>query len=333
MHLSRAMKTCINNFVSTLENASSTGLDDFELRPPGSCRILLIAGNNPSSRLGFRLCESLVRHRGDTIFIVHFVKGSSSPAEVQNAVGMLNTFTDIRIDHILRRKVATIQGSFVESVEIEIEKLSPDLVVIGTEGQAPGMQAQSVRPSNWTSGSLDLQLGDNVAVALLKQAPLVPLLIVKPESVGPLSAGLSLALKSRDEGLGKVRGGARVMMEVGTTQTPMFEWISHRLTPCRDRFVFVRPHGKQSEGEEKRTSERLLKSYALQAQLKGFEESDCLAVTQGRREGLPDAVAQRKPDVLCLQAPDVRSTPPEIIELVKSSRTSLLIWRPVESKI
>jgi hypothetical protein len=307
-------------------------MDDFESRPPGSCRILLIAGNNPSSRLGFRLCESLVRHKGDTIFLVHFVKGSASAIEVEGAVSMLNTYTEIRVNHLLRRNVATMKGNLLESIEAEIGKLKPDLVVIGTEGQTPGMtsQGQTARPTNWTRGSHEM-LGDNVAIALLKQAPLVPLLIVKPESVGPLGSELSLALKSRDEALGKARSGVRLMMEVGPTQLPMFNWISHRLTPTRDRFVFVRPHGRQPEGEEKRTSERLLNSFSLQAQLKGYEESDCLPVAQGRRDGLPHVVVQRKPDILMVHAPDLRSTPPEIIDMIKTCKTSSLIWRAADS--
>ena len=150
---------------------------------------------------------------------------------------MLGTFSDVRVDHLVKRRVVMQQGNLIDSMEAEIANLLPDLVVVGTEGQEQGMQGPALRPQNWSRGTPETQLGDNVAMALLKRAPLMPLLIVKPESVGPLRGSPSSSLKSQDDV--KSRSSLRLLMEAGNTQLPMLSWIFQRLTPSRAQLIFA----------------------------------------------------------------------------------------------
>lgn len=50
---------------------------------------------------------------------------------------------------------------------------------------------------------------------------------------------------------------------------------------------------------------------------------------EGHAEGLPPFVLQEKCDLLALAAPAAKVTPPHVLELLRTARSNLLIWRPV----
>jgi len=119
----------------------------------------------------------------------------------------------------------------------------------------------------------------------------------------------------------------RVALEASTSSLSMLTWLMARLDPARDPLLVVRLDGLEKDGTEPMQTTRLLATFANEAAARGFGVSKH-AMAEGHVAGLPPLVLQERVDLLAVAAPSSKVTPPHVLELLRSARTNVLVWRP-----
>lgn len=196
------------------------------------------------------------------------------------------------------------------------KEIDPDLVVVGSEALS-------------TLTAANLAASTSISFALAKMGLSAPLLIVKPNASGDL-----LRTKKSVEANMMAPGAIKAAFEVGPSSMHMLDWLLRRLTPKRDSLLFFRPRGLGDgvsvnhigSGQPVSTfTTRLLTSFDGEAKKNGFESSKTI-LSEGLVESLPPLLVKEKCDLLVL-AGGAGVTPQHALELLKTVRASVLIWR------
>uniref|UniRef100_A0A7R9YR11 UspA domain-containing protein n=1 Tax=Chlamydomonas euryale TaxID=1486919 RepID=A0A7R9YR11_9CHLO len=248
------------------------------------------------------------------------------PASDKAADAMLASFSHPSIDHLVERRVVHLEGRMLQAaLEEEIREASPSLVVIGSEHLAAGATSVGAAALGHASHAGALGAGGaattSLAMALVRLALPVPLLVAKSSSVGEFfSAKWEVGSKAPPPPL-------RVALEASTSSLSMLTWLMARLDPARDPLLVVRLDGLEKDGTEPMQTTRLLATFANEAAARGFGVSKH-AMAEGHVAGLPPLVLQERVDLLAVAAPSSKVTPPHVLELLRSARTNVLVWRP-----
>jgi hypothetical protein len=203
------------------------------------CKILLLVKESRACRRAFRLCRSLVGHEeGDSLIIMTLKEPSSQGFE--EGVKLLQTFTHVTTDYLTARIVGeiTLTLSFthsiltltsqtpgelisdrlIKSLTMSIEKVDPDLVVLGSETLA-------------NSGSTSFNAATSTCYAMSKAPLLQSILIVKTNSSGALFSLSTDALAGE-------AGALKVAIEVQPSMS-MLSWMLQRCSAGRDSIALV----------------------------------------------------------------------------------------------
>lgn len=211
----------------------------------------------------------------------------------------------------------TQTDKLTDTLMAEVEALQPDLVVVGSEQLA---STQAVRAGMHPQALGQAGPATSMALALARVMTDVPLLVVKPNSVGELF--------NTPEQVGQATP-IRVVLEVQTAAAPMLTWLGRRMSGAKDRLWLVRPFGlERGTHREQSTTTRMLASFVNDALSLGFTPYNCRKVAiEGGPGELGEVAVGERADILGIMAPTAKVTPTHILDLLRTARTNVLVWR------
>jgi hypothetical protein len=213
-HKSEAVVTTLSS-----RDVVEPSVENTESRRKQGCKILLLVKDNAVCRQAFRLCTSLIgREDGDALIIMTLKEPTSyGIAEGQK---LLRTFSHITCDHITTRMVGDLSDKLIDSLVAAIDKVNPDLVVVGSESLANAGSTPFYNPAT------------SICYCLAKASIPQSLLVVKTNSAGSLFSLSEASLAGEP-------GPVKIAMEAGPTLA-MLSWVLSRCTPGRDSLALVR---------------------------------------------------------------------------------------------
>mmetsp|Transcript_12031 Transcript_12031/g.32890 ORF Transcript_12031/g.32890 Transcript_12031/m.32890 type:complete len:716 (+) Transcript_12031:2304-4451(+) len=277
----------------------------------GGTRVLLLVRDNQASRSAYRLARQLIKLPGDVLILVHIVSALAAPKEGE---ALLASFTSAMTDAQTKRRVVQQKEGMIETVQHQVDELKPDLFVLGTEhlvhAEAVGRNQGFKAPSS----ALGAQVV-SFALAVARTVTEVPLLVVKSNSAGELFNQQESASPA-----------LRVMVEAQSVSATLLQWLLPRMSPQRDHLYLARPFGLDQANQVTPQTQRLLNTLNIEAAALGRNVRK-LPMREGPGEGFPPLVVKESIDILGLIAPSAKITPPHILDIIRTARTNVLVWR------
>ena len=288
---------------SELDSKPSDGLKSeaagYELHPRGKCVVLLLSDNN-STLMAFNLVLSMLRPGYDHLHLVTCKSYSSS----ESACKILCE----KYDKLARASLASIHtsvlssGSLISAIEDHVEKIAPDLVVIGSQSHL--------------QTAAQLPIG-SVSIALLRNLR-CPVLYVNYQA--------ALSRIEVDKG-----DPFRVMVAVDHGSRPLLNFLCDKiLNPARHDQVFLARGRSRNNAtnEELVTTRRLLDDFSVIAARSKVESVKRPLDGDLALEG-PNRAAQDRCHVLAVQIPigKAGSLPDKVNQLLKRSRSAILVFK------
>lgn len=205
----------------------------------------------------------------------------------------------------------------IDSLVAAIEKIDPDLVVVGSESLA-------------NAGSPFFNPATSICYCLAKASLCQSLLVVKTNSAGSLFSLSEASLAGEP-------GPLKIAVEAGPT-FGMLSWVLSRCIPGRDSFALFRrqPAARPGQGREdqdaaKKHSERLLTAFENEIHKKRFKMTRKLFISSEGGEKAQDAALKayaqnEKCDLVVLLGP-AKGSPPHVLDFLQGCKSSVIVHR------
>ncbi|GMH39988.1 hypothetical protein BSKO_07892 [Bryopsis sp. KO-2023] len=263
--------------------------------------IVIFVVDNLVSKMAHRTVRLFLRSEMDELHIVTSIVGDESGDKANELLGSFqDNFARNKVIHkVLKRG----QAKVLDVMEQYVKEVSADLVVIGSEQLSKNVS----------------EVMGSFAMTVVKSLTFIPVLVVKVNTSGDCH--------KPQETYG--RPAVRCMFEVRPTCRPLLDFTLDKLDHSMDKMYLAKPRAIDNNGLETPAAQRMLSTFADQVTANEF------AVIRRPLRGEPtksltQAVSADKIDILAVQAPGGKSTPPHIINLLRAAKSSVLVFRTHE---